>query len=228
VFDDIVYVTANPFVDKYLTGKFHKIISVWKSGWSEKYQTVPPFEVYKYALEAILKYPNKRLIIHFMQPHFPYLLAPQISGGELLKYARKRMLGKTESPKTNYGKSIHPFKIAYTDFYLRLPDKVHWLLYRANLEIVLDYVEKLIDFLPGTTVITADHGEAFGEKIHPLLPYRVYGHPPNYRLPTIIKVPWLIIEPDEKRPRDLKKEIIKTRILKIKKSDAYKSMKIRN
>ena len=41
--------------------------------------------------------------------------------------------------------------------------------------------------LPPRTVITADHGEAFGE-------CGIFGHPPGLLLPELIEVPYLTIE----------------------------------
>ena len=77
-YNDIVYVTANPFVNILLNGKFYKIIPVWNEGWSEEYNTVLPSTVYEYTLKALKRYPNKRLIIHFMQPHYPFLTLREI------------------------------------------------------------------------------------------------------------------------------------------------------
>ena len=72
-YNDIVYITANPHVDLLLKDKFYKIVSVWKDGWDEKEKTVLPETVYEYSLDAIAKYPKKKKIIHFMQPHYPYI-----------------------------------------------------------------------------------------------------------------------------------------------------------
>ena len=54
--------------------------------------------------------------------------------------------------------------------------------------------EKLAKELKGKTIISADHGEAFGEKLIPLLPFKVYGHPGFTRIPILTKVPWFIVK----------------------------------
>lgn len=63
--------------------------------------------------------------------------------------------------------------------------------YKRNLLVVLPYALKLAGKLSGKTVITADHGEAFGDRVGPI---RVYGHPKYIRIPALTKVPWMVIE----------------------------------
>ena len=72
-YPDIVYITANPYVDKLISHKVNKIISVWKLGWSKKHHTVLPETMYEYTLDTLNYYPEKRFIIHFIQPHYPYI-----------------------------------------------------------------------------------------------------------------------------------------------------------
>ena len=71
-FLNTVYVTANPFVNRF-SQSFYKVISVWKDGWNYDLGTVLPDVMVEYALEAENQYPDKRLIIHFIQPHYPYI-----------------------------------------------------------------------------------------------------------------------------------------------------------
>lgn len=205
-YPDIIYVTANPQVNKYLKGKVYKIISVWKYAWNYKIGTVLPHKIYN-ATRIILKSgvsKNKRLIIHFLQPHHPYIKYPNLYGTSM-SIVRERILSSVynkEKQNINVTKNLsnkHNFwSIALSDFYLKIDIKTHMLAYFSNLLYVLKYVKKLIALLPGTTVITADHGEAFGEYIHPLVPIRVYGHIEGIRIPVLVKVPWLIVDPVDK------------------------------
>ena len=200
-------------MDRLLKDKFYKIISVWKYGWNEKYQTVLPETVYEYALYAMTKYPNKRLIIHFIQPHFPYIGYRFTDSS--IEELRISTLNNTQFKGS--GMKVTLFSIYASDIYLAIDVKTHLQAYRQNLKLVLPYVEKLIDILPGRTVVTADHGEAFGEKIHPLIPLRVYGHPRGIRIPALVKVPWLVVEPEEKESKsikDLEKELAKLRLVR--------------
>ncbi len=208
-YSDIIYITANPFVDRLLKNKFYKTISVWRNAWSREYETVLPSAVYLYALKIIEKYKEKRLIIHFIQPHYPYIL--QKIKDNSLNLLRKSTINNTKPILKR--KYIDDFiSISVTDVYKKYDLNLQIVGYIFNLKIVLEYVNRLIDFLPGKTIITSDHGEAFGEKFHNLIPIKIYGHPKNIRMPILTKVPWVEINPEEKiykDIKDLKKEINK-------------------
>jgi len=204
-FEDIIYITANPIVSDLLKGNFYKIVPVWKQWWDEKADTVPPFAVYNSTLEVLRKYPNKKLIIHFMQPHCPY---PNGTGAYRTE---KSLFGEVQYCKIDEDRIVK-WK------YIRIkPIEVNKLLegYYANLKLVMPYVKKLVNILPGRIVVTADHGEAFGEKIHPLLPIKFYSHHARIRIPTLVKVPWLIVKGKEKIGE---REILRLKIKELKKS----------
>ncbi len=59
--------------------------------------------------------------------------------------------------------------------------------YRSNLKLIMNEVKKLIKHLDKKIVISADHGECFGEKF-------IYGHPAFLRFRELIEVPWLTVE----------------------------------
>jgi hypothetical protein len=60
-----------------------------------------------------------------------------------------------------------------------------WNLYKENLRLVLDEMEILLENVDvERVVITADHGNAFGE-------YTIHGHPEGILMPCIKKVPWV-------------------------------------
>ncbi|WP_128223906.1 hypothetical protein [Halobacteriaceae bacterium SHR40] len=69
---DTVYVTGNPVVPRQVQTAFHAFIEVWRDGFDETYGTVPPEPVTEAAIEARKEYPNKRLIVHYLQPHYPF------------------------------------------------------------------------------------------------------------------------------------------------------------
>ncbi len=224
-YNDIVYVTANPFVNIILKNKVYKIIPVWDFGWNDRYKTVLPETMYYYALKSILKYQDKRLIIHFIQPHHPYITYKFESMEKALEELRYE--GKISKLRRNFLlkfklrrilRVIAERKIYPNKFYIEIDQKKHLKAYVDNLKLALPYVKKLIHLLPGKTVITADHGEAFGEKIHPLIPIRVYGHLPEIRIPALIKVPWLIVDEKYKLSEKCRKKIIKD---ELEKSELY-------
>lgn len=215
---NIVYITANPFVSMILKGKVYKIIPVWDFGWDSYLNTVPPQNVYFYALKAIQKYPDKRLIVHFIQPHYPYINFKFTSAEEPLRQLRDEakfdnsMIQRDFSPPLRLKsllRIIAERKMYPVRFYVDIPLDLHLRAYIDNLKLVLPYVKNLVNVLPGRTVVTADHGEAFGEKIHPLIPIRVYGHLPRIRIQELVKVPWLIVEEKLKPPEKVRKRILK-------------------
>lgn len=85
-YDDIIYITANPLVSIILKNRVYKIIPVWRFGWDEEYKTVHPKTLYYYTLKTYdkYKYLGKRFIIHFIQPHYPYIGYNNIDTGQRL------------------------------------------------------------------------------------------------------------------------------------------------
>jgi hypothetical protein len=188
-FQDIVYVTSNAWVNVELDADtFHDVVPVWKNGWDDDLGTIPPEPVLEAALDAKDRYPNKRLIIHFMQPHSPFIGKERvIDPGDVGSSLRQRALGEptTEVEQESPGELslLRGGEISREDA---------WRAYRSNLERVLPAVETLLTELQGRTVVTADHGEAFGEWAFPF-PIRVYGHPAEaLPIPSLVEVPWLV------------------------------------
>lgn len=75
-------ISANPYINSKTEVKgfnarkhFYKIIDVWDSGWNDELGTVPPENVNRIALNIIKQFAHvqKRFIIHYLQPHFPYI-----------------------------------------------------------------------------------------------------------------------------------------------------------
>lgn len=64
--------------------------------------------------------------------------------------------------------------------------------YNENIQLVMDYAKDLVTDLVGMTVVTADHGELFGEWAWPL-PRKAYQHPP-IMAQKLLEVPWLTID----------------------------------
>lgn len=178
---DTVYVTANPQLYRIENGiydtepinvTFHDQVDVWQNQWHDEHRTVMPKVVTEAALEAAERYRNKRLIIHYIQPHAPYV-------GET---------GIKELP-TEYLDFWHSFRAGKFDVSLETAKRA----YRENLQLVLPHVSELLFKLNGRTVVTADHGELLGERGFPV-PIRRFGHPPYTNIPAALEVPWLVYE----------------------------------
>lgn len=193
-YHDTVYVNANPYVP-YLgldAGTFHAVVDLLDE-WDDDLQTVLPETVVEAALEAHQRYPKKRLIVHFMQPHAPFIGTrgrelgmggwnpdqenEGLDGDTVWQYLRQH------PPESEAGINL---------------DRV-WEAYTENLDLVLEHVKELIDELDGTTVVTADHGNLVGERLSPIPTKRFYGHPYGVYHPNLVKVPWLRVGGDERR-----------------------------
>lgn len=172
---DTVYVAATPMLywnrnRGEIEVSFHREINVWRNGWDDEFQTVRPETTAESALQAAREYPHKRLLVHFIQPHFP-------------------AIGQTghEHPELNDLRVWDAVDRGDID----LPRAVFRRAYRENLDIAVPHVRELLDTLTGKTVVTADHGQMFGERSFPV-PFHEYGHPPGIYTDELLSVPWLV------------------------------------
>lgn len=185
---DSVYVTANPQLYRHETivgsPRFHDVINVWREeGWDETHGTVLPETVTEYALDAAEEYPNKRLIVHYMQPHYPFI-------GSEAEFNEQTKLGDRGHPENIWN------RLYLGD--LSLSRSEIWRLYTANLEHAKPHVETLLQEINGRTVVTADHGNMLGERSFPI-PIREWGHPHGQYLSPLVTVPWLVYENGPRR-----------------------------
>lgn len=181
---DTVYVCAIPMIEEQgVHENFHDTIRVWRSDWDKESQTVLPEDMADQVRKAADKYPNKRIIAHFLQPHYPFI-GPT---GKEIPHPSVEGPGLSDR---NDDSAKYVWKQLRED---DIDSELVWKAYKENLELVLPHVEDLISDLTGRTVVTSDHGNGFGK-------YGVYGHPTHRSLylKDLVKVPWLVIE-DSKR-----------------------------
>jgi hypothetical protein len=179
-FDDLAYVNCNPRVAKEATGTFHAMEHVWQDRWSEEHDTVLPEDARDAALGAHERYPNKRLFVHMVQPHIPYIgeTAADLPSGAAIQTMRPDVDDREAKPYA-------AVKEGMVD-----PDTIR-KAYRESLELALDAVEDLLDELPGKTVVTADHGELLGEtSARRFGEFSHWGHPDRTPVSALLDVPW--------------------------------------
>lgn len=173
-YDNIVYITANGFLTDEMmeenlgnSNPFFEKFETIKESWDSEEGTVHPEDVVEDAVTAEKLFPEKKKIIHFIQPHYPFLTRDfgersdsylPDGGKDALKMAEEGKIRRSEILEA----------------------------YRENLDIVLRYADELADSLEGTTVISADHGELLGEN-------GLYGHPMGSSAKYLRKVPWDVI-----------------------------------
>ena len=174
-FADLVYVSANPQLQTNdVTGNFFAFVHLWEDYWDKDLKTVLPDIVTREALAAEKQYPNKRLVVHYLQPHYPFI-------GETGRQIEHRSVGAggviAEDPEiASIWKQLKRGKVEKSTVRNA---------YIENLNLVLPHVETLVENLDGKTVITADHGNAFGE-------WGIYGHPSGVYFEPLVKVPWFV------------------------------------
>lgn len=191
-FHDTVYVTANPmYALRGLDDVFYDVVAVWRHAWDDRRKTVLPGAVADATLAAARRHPTKRILAHFMQPHYPFVgpTAAELGdqSGFELSY-RKATTGQAERDGSTVWELLEAGAVAR--------DTV-WRAYRENLEVTFPHVERLRRDLAGKTVVTSDHGNMLGERPFPLGP-RLYGHPGRIHCAELRRVPWLVFDWEER------------------------------
>lgn len=184
---DTVYVTASPQFHRWrseLQPNLHAVANVWREdGWDDEHKTVLPETTTRYAERAAERYPNKRLVVHYLQPHYPFIASE-------LELDTARLHSSDTDEMDIWGRLMAD---EATVSKRRL-----WRAYRENLERVLPHVRTLLETVSGRTVVTADHGNMVGERSWPV-PIREWGHPPGVHTEELVKVPWLVHESGTRR-----------------------------
>ena len=175
-FHDTIYITSNPFATRLSEDTFFKTLYLIDE-WDDEIGTIHPEDVAEAAKRAHAQHPNKRLILHFMQPHRPYLGAT----AEILR-ERVDLVGYR-----NEGNGLQIWGAAKEG---KVTVEEVRTAYSESLNVVLDTVDEFLAEIDGKYVITADHGEMLGERVFPFTS-RVWGHSEGFSTPTLRQVPWL-------------------------------------
>lgn len=186
---DTVYVTANPFVYSVLDNPFHHVDHVWMNDWDEELETVRPHTMVEHAIKAHEKYPNKRLIVHFMQPHHPFIGDFRLDEDRGYVGAMAKSLDEDVPDVRFIWERFRKGEVSEEDVRKA---------YRANLILALEEASTLVEEISGKHVITSDHGNAFGERVKPF-PTTTYGHGDHLRIPALVDVPWLEFDSSDRR-----------------------------
>lgn len=121
-------------------------------------------------LERVVEeHDDKRLLLHFHQPHAPYV-------------------GPTAEKHSNPDK-YHP---------LGIPHKYARDAYQETLNMILSEIPEALEMLEGKTVISADHGDLLGDRGWPI-PVKLYGHPCEHYHEKLTTVPWFVVDHENRR-----------------------------
>jgi hypothetical protein len=210
-YEDVVYISGNPYIrsnrvriskkirkllspDEQFNAEehFYRVIDVWNSGWNDDLGTVLPEAVNRATLDALNRYPGKRLIVHYLQPHYPYLT---LRGVKFKRRVMERMagfirwrlvdlFGKEKGLRFGVRLKLPPPPSSEQLVARRIGLDGIKKAYEDNLRAVMKNVAILINHLQGKIIITSDHGELLGEEGQ-------YGHDVRYRTRPLVEVPWL-------------------------------------
>jgi len=166
---DLAYVTGNPYsASKIDHDRFHSVEAVWEYGWDDALGTIPPRPVTDAAIRTGRECDADRVVVHYMQPHFPSVAdRDQRSDGVALAAFGDEEMSVWDDLRFGHRSEADA-----------------WASYRGNLECVLADLALLFANLDAErVVVTADHGNAFGE-------HHLYGHPGGVDVPVLREVPW--------------------------------------
>lgn len=170
-----IYITGNPHSNEILRASdFCLLDEVWRYRWDEELGTIRPRPVTNQAIKYHRTKEPDRMILHYMQPHFPSIPVPE--------------LGSQINPDTNGWESI------WDDLRTGEVNKESVIkAYVENLRYVMDDLEVLSrNIAADSVVLTSDHANMFGE-------LNLYGHPSYVPLDKIKRVPWAKINTSDER-----------------------------
>jgi len=165
---ETTYVSGNPYTSQVDTSGFNAVEEVWSYAWSDELGTQPPEPLTDRAIDIGRNESPERLLVHYMQPHFPSIPVDLGSRIDIDQFG--------QGGGTDIFHRLRRGKLTY--------DEV-WHAYRENCRHVLDSVAVLLEnYDAETAVITADHANAFGEK-------GIYRHPEDVKTEAVRTVPWV-------------------------------------
>jgi len=164
------YVTGNPFSTEQVDASFlSHLEEVWQYGWDDDLGTIPPRPLTDAAIRHYRQRSPDRMIVHYMQPHYPFIDNPLAGGMDLSNFGD----AGTETAWDRLRKG----EVTY---------EAVWDGYEENLRTVLDDVNLLLESIDAErVVITADHGNSMGEK-------GLYGHAIGVPVAEQRAVPWCV------------------------------------
>lgn len=206
---DTVYVTGNGNIEKFNDEIFYAVKKTYSNNMNHTKDGFLPNIVFEAAKDAYEEHPDKRLLIHFLQPHAPYLgptadnLREQLREEKGLKFRKTQLVeGDTLSEVADLDENRVVNTLMDAERHGYISSEQLREVYAENLQVVLEYVEDLVSILDGKTVITSDHGELLGS---PSGMFTKVFEPPKYShrrqtwVPELRFVPWLEIEATKRR-----------------------------
>jgi hypothetical protein len=154
------FVTWNPYSDKLDPTDWYSLEEVWR-GHSEV-EFLAPRVITDKGIQIWREHNPDRMILHYKQPHAPYISLRDERESDELVFDLLRQ-GEITIERA-------------------------WKHYLNNIRVALQGIELLRKNISAdTTILTADHGEAFGE-------WRLFGHGEAMPVDPVMDVPWVSLE----------------------------------
>ena len=174
------YVTANPHSNQLRPTDFGLLDEVWRTDWDENRGTIPPEPVTDHGISAVRSGEYDRVILHYMQPHFPFIGATQQFG---------RM------QRENFGYGVNTENVWPRVQTGALDREAVIDAYRENHRYIYEHIQRVLENTDGIVAITADHANALGE-------WGLWGHRQYLPSPAIRTVPWDVRACSDERTYD--------------------------
>lgn len=175
------HVTWNAFSNEVLAPDDWLLLDeVWRDTWNDDLGMLPPRAMTERAVHAHRAHNPDRLLVHYMQPHDPY------RGIDTDPFLHEYVgTGKNTERVTVWDRIKDPDDpLSGDEAWAAMLDDLRW---------VLDDVELLLENIDAERVLlTADHGEAFGE-------WGTWGHGAAMPFPALLRVPKVWLPPAQDR-----------------------------
>lgn len=235
-FHDTIYITANPHAEDLTQDTFFKILKIYDQNkiddaLSDSHNVARPgsthHQVCTAAVDANKRFPNKRLIIHFMPPHFPALgegadsIRHKVKKEHDITFRQINRIRGCEYTNTE-GQSLANLEQAAVEGYISFEDVK--TCYIENLKLVLQQVQQLSEEINGKSIITSDHGELLGKKTVYTPQKTRTGHHREVYVPELRIVPWFTLDYNERRDINIGDPIVDDRVETEKVTSRLKSL----
>lgn len=229
---DLTYISSNPIIGSFeyaprnndfgyetfcAADHVSEFVDAYNFGWDEDDRTVRPEVMTDTALKVAARDTPTRMVVHYLQPHLPFVgengfsMIPlehkadvdstELTGDERTQYLREEteitVREKVEKGVTWQEELEYNISVKNNELRGYRPLLEQGLIeeadiergYVGNLELALSEVRRLARRLDCPVVVTSDHGELLGE-------WNRYEHPP-IRHPALRTVPWFEVDPSE-------------------------------
>ncbi|ESP89943.1 hypothetical protein K933_00232 [Candidatus Halobonum tyrrellensis G22] len=182
------------------------VVDLWRDAWDDDLGAVTPGSVTEHA-RRWREETDDPLVVHYLQPHAPYLRRgtgrklrrirggvaappeddpPDGSAVGAVREWVERRLGRSQVAMM-LGMLVELDPASVFDIGGRGFAETIRSYYEENLRLALAAASDLASDLDGRVVVTADHGEAFGE-------HGVWEHHVETHIPPLVDVPWLVLD----------------------------------